>query len=112
MKNIDKSKLLKDIIDKLIPGYKKYNLPKGTIIINAKDIIKITHQLKKIDMINEAIIVKNFGAKLVHLYYSSPKVEKHIEKKILTKNFIKKYYNKFDDKILQKNKRKKIYKSL
>jgi hypothetical protein len=111
---MDKKKIkkIKNIIDKLIPGDQKCNLPKGSKIISIKDTIDISHLLPKMDLINEQIVVKKFGEKLIHLYYGSPKIEKLIEKKLLTKTFLKKYYSKFDTKLLQTNKRKKIYKSL
>ena len=106
-----KIKLLKNIINNLIPGSKKHSLPKGTSIIEKNEIEIIFNKIKKINNINDNVIINKFGEKLIHLYYGNAKVEKIIEKNVLKKNFMKKYFQSFNYKILKKNKRKKIYHS-
>ena len=69
------------------------------------------NKIKKINNINDNVIINKFGEKLIHLYYGNAKVEKIIEKNVLKKNFMKKYFQSFNYKILKKIKKKKIYHS-
>jgi len=108
---LKKIKLVKIIIDKLIPGCLKFNLPSGSKVIDNKEIVAIIKRLND-KKISYEIVKKKFGEKIILNYFKDFNVESLIEKKLNKKYHMKKSLKHFNYSLLNLKKRKKIYKSV